>query len=84
MKKNVGRVDQILRFLLGLFLVWLGIIILKGKDGNAIGIAVAAVSLMPFYIALTRSCFVFRWFKTHSLSKKECEIYGAPYPEKKK
>jgi hypothetical protein len=78
MKKNVGRIDRILRFLLGLFLVWLGVFVLNGKEGEVVGILVALISLMPFYMALTRSCFVFRWFRIHSLSKKECEIQGQP------
>ena len=83
MIKNVGKFDRILRLLLALFLVWLGVFVLNGKEGNVIGIIVALISLMPFYMVLTRSCFVFRWFKIHSLSKKECEIYGQPYSESK-
>ena len=83
MIKNVGKIDRTLRLLLGLILVWLGVFVLNGKEGNVIGIFVALISLMPFYMVLTRSCFVFRWFKIHSLSKKECEIYGQPYPESK-
>ena len=81
MKKNVGQIDRILRFLFGLFLVWLGVFVLNGKEGEVIGILVALISLMPFYMGFTRSCFVFRWFKIHSLSKKECELYGKPYPD---
>jgi len=79
MAKNVGQIDRILRFLLGIFLVWFGVFLLNGKEGNLIGILVAVTSLMPFYMSLTRSCFVFRWFNIHSLSKKECEIQGSPY-----
>ena len=81
MVKNIGKVDRTLRSLLGLFLVWIGVFVLNGKDGEAIGILVALISLMPFYMAITRSCFVFKWFKTHSLSKEECELYGQPYKE---
>jgi hypothetical protein len=83
MIKNVGKIDRTLRFLLGLFLVWLGLYVLNGKEGNVIGILIALISLMPFYMTLTGSCFVFRWFKTHSLSKKEYEMYGPPYAESK-
>ena len=83
MIKNVGKIDRTLRFLLGLLLVWLGVFVLNGKEGNMIGLFVALFSLMPFYMAVTRSCFVFRWFKIHSLSKKECEIFGQPYPKGK-
>ena len=83
MIKNVGKIDASLRILLGFILLWVGLLELNGLEGNAIGIAIASISLMPFYMALTKSCFVFRWFKTHSLSKKECQIIGHPYPESK-
>ena len=83
MIKNVGKTDRALRSILGLVIVWLGVFVLNGKEGNVIGISVALISLIPFYMALTRSCFVFRWFKIHSLSEKECEINGQPYPESK-
>jgi hypothetical protein len=83
MIKNVGKIDRTLRLLLGLILVWLGVFVLNGKEGNVIGIFVALISLMPVYMAITRSCFVFRWFKIHSLSKKECEINGQPFPDSK-
>jgi len=83
MTKNVGKIDRTLRFLLGLFLIWLGLFLLNGIEGNTIGILVALTSLMPFYMTFTGSCFVFRWFKTHSFSKKECQIHGHPYSEGK-
>jgi hypothetical protein len=79
MIKNVGKIDRTLRFVLGLFLVWLGLFVMNGKEGNIIGILVAIISLMPFYMTFTGSCFVFRWFKIHSLSKSECQRYGDPY-----
>ena len=79
MIKNVGKIDRTLRFLLGLTLIWIGLFVLDGKDGNIIGIAVVLISLIPFYMTFTGSCFVFRWFKIHSLSKSECQIYGEPY-----
>lgn len=79
MIKNVGKIDRTLRFLLGLFLVWLGLFVMNGLEGNIIGIMVAIISLMPFYMTFTGSCFVFRWFKIHSLSKSESQKYGDPY-----
>jgi len=79
MIKNVGKIDRTLRFMLGLILIWLGIFVLKGKEGNLIGMFVALSSLLPFYMTFTGSCFVFRWFKIHSLSDKECKMYGKPY-----
>jgi hypothetical protein len=81
--KNVGLIDRVLRFVLGLGLVYSGLFLLNGIHGNIIGIIISVCSLLPFYMAFTATCFVFRWFKIHSLSKKECEIYGQPYPESK-
>ena len=78
MKRNVGKIDRILRFILGIFLLWLGIVALNGKDGNIIGIIIALFSIMPFYMSYTASCFVFRWFNIHSLSKKEVKRFGNP------
>jgi Inner membrane protein YgaP-like, transmembrane domain len=78
LKKNVGKIDRTLRFILALALVWLGVIVLNGKEGNAIGIIVAITSLLPFYMSLSGSCFMFKWCKIHSLSKKECEVQDQP------
>jgi ammonia channel protein AmtB len=82
MIRNVGRIDRTLRLLLGLFLLWLGFYKFNGLEGNIVGILTATVSLMPFYMAATGSCFVFRWFRIHSLSDPECKMYGDPYPKK--
>ncbi len=77
--RNVGKIDRSLRFLLGVFLLWLGLWGFDGLSGDIIGIVISLTALLPFYMAVTASCFVFRWFKIHSLSKSECEKYGAPY-----
>ena len=69
--KNVGKIDMILRLLLGIVLLVVGLFVLGGNRGNIIGIAVALSSALPFYIASTRSCPVFSLFKINSLSKKE-------------
>ncbi|MCO4807145.1 MAG: DUF2892 domain-containing protein [Flavobacteriales bacterium] len=79
MIKNVGIIDRILRLLLGLFLIWIGVFVFNGKEGSLLGIGIAIISLLPFYMTFTGSCFVFNWFKIHSFSKKECEMHGKPY-----
>jgi hypothetical protein len=71
MQKNVGKFDAVLRFLLGIFLVYLGLFILKGIQGNLLGILVALISIMPFYMAITRKCFVFKFFKISSIPRKK-------------
>lgn len=48
MIKNVGKIDRTLRFLLALALIWIGLFVLKGKEGNIIGIIVA----VDFFIVL--------------------------------
>ena len=79
MVRNVGKIDRMLRFVLSLFLVWLGFVPMGGLEGNVWGVFVAIIALLPLYIAFTSSCFVFKWFKVHSLSKSECQVYGHPY-----
>jgi hypothetical protein len=78
MTRNIGKLDRIFRFLLALLLLWLGLIGLQGLEGKALGIAVALISVIPFATSTTASCFVFRWLNKHSLSKRECELYGDP------
>ena len=79
MKINVGLVDRALRLLLGLFLIWLGLLKLEGFQGNIIGILVALIALLPFTMSATGKCPVFNWFGIHSLTKKECKKHGHPY-----
>ena len=79
LKKNVGIIDRIFRTLLGCSLVWIGLFELGGIDGSIGGIVVALSSLLPFYMAVTRSCFVFRWFNIHSCSAKELEADSRKY-----
>lgn len=81
--RNVGMIDRVLRFLLGLLLIWLGLIQLGGAEGSILGIIVALASLLPIYISITASCFIFRFLHIHSLSKKECETYGNPFADEK-
>ncbi len=73
MKKNVGKIDSILRFLFGLFLVWLGLFYLQGLKGEAIGLIVAILSMIPFAISATKVCPVFTLFKISSITKKESQ-----------
>ena len=78
MLKNMGKIDRTLRFSLVLILLWLGLYVLQGLEGNGIGIIVAIISLIPFATSTTGYCPVFRWFNIHSLSRKERDLYGDP------
>jgi hypothetical protein len=71
MRKNVGKIDSILRFLFGLFLVWLGLFHFQGLNGEIIGFIVAILSIIPFTISAIKVCPVFTLFKISSISKKE-------------
>jgi hypothetical protein len=71
MKKNVGRLDQVLRFFLGLFLLWLGLIKYQGLNGSKPGIIIALLSVIPFTISAARSCPVFTLLNISSIPKKK-------------
>jgi len=71
LEKNVGDLDAFLRILLGIFLIYLGLHVLQGIDGKPLGIIVALISLMPFYMAITRKCFVFRFLHISSIPRKK-------------
>jgi hypothetical protein len=79
MRYNIGRTDQFIRFLLGFVLLWLGLFILHGLAGAPWGVLVAAFAVVPFYMAISRTCFVFQWLGIHSLSDEEVKRYGHPY-----
>ena len=71
MKKNVGNVDAALRYMFGIFLLWLGLVELKGLEGNTTGVLVAIFSLIPFTIATVRKCPVFSILKISSIPKQK-------------
>ena len=73
MKRNVGNLDAIFRLILGGMLVFVGLYVLDGYRGKVIGILVALFSLMPFYMAITRKCFVFRFFGISSIPKEKTD-----------
>ena len=74
MQKNVGNFDAILRYIFGIFLLWLGLFKLDGLEGNTSGILVAIFSLIPFTIATTRKCPVFSILKISSIPKNKKEV----------
>jgi uncharacterized membrane protein len=71
MKKNVGRLDQIIRLFFGLFLLWLGLLKFQGLNGSKLGIVIAVFSVIPFTISATRSCPVFTFLHLSSIPKKK-------------
>lgn len=56
-KKNMGRLDRILRFIVGATLVPIGLFLLAGWQGNLIGILVAVFGVVPLLVTgLTGFC----------------------------
>ncbi len=70
MKKNVGNLDAILRFIFGCFLIYLGLFLLDGLQGNWLGIIVALISIMPFYTGATKKCYLFKVLNVSTIPKK--------------
>lgn len=56
MKKNVGNIDRILRYVAALVLVGVGLFALKGLEGNTTGIIVTAIAIIPVFTATFRFC----------------------------
>jgi hypothetical protein len=69
-RQNVGVADAIFRSLLGCALAYLGLVTLDGRRGEFVGILVALVSALPFYMAITRRCFVFHWLNISSIPRR--------------
>ena len=71
MEKNVGSIDASMRFVLGVALIFIGMYVLEGIKGNLSGIIVALISLVPFYMVVTRKCFVFRLLRISTMPRKD-------------
>lgn len=82
-KRNVGSTDRIFRAVVGGFLVWFGMIGLKGLDANVPGLYMALPALYLVATAYTGKCYVLRIFKIHSLSQSEIGMYGKPQYKKR-
>jgi hypothetical protein len=73
MEKNVGNVDAAIRILVAVFLIYLGLFVLDGLEGNLTGIIVTVVSIIPIYFAVTRKCILFKLFNISSIPKSKAE-----------
>ncbi len=83
-RRNVGNTDRIFRAIIGAFLVWFGMIGLKGLEANVVGLLIAVPAMYLIGTAYTGKCLLFRMFKVHSLSKMECSMYGKPRYRKRR
>ena len=71
MEKNVGGVDAFMRVVLGVVLIFIGMFLLGGVNGSLLGIMAALISLVPFYMAVTRKCFVFKMFNLSTIPGRD-------------
>jgi len=55
-KKNMGRLDRTLRFIVAVTLIPTGLVALGGWQGNLIGVLVAAFALLSLVTSLTGFC----------------------------
>lgn len=56
LRKNVGGFDRALRFVAGVALIPVGLLVLGGWQGNVVGIIVAAFALIPLATGLIGFC----------------------------
>ncbi|MBK5278738.1 MAG: DUF2892 domain-containing protein [Bacteroidia bacterium] len=71
MDKNVGRLDQVLRIILGLCLIWAGLFPMNGLQLSIPGIFISLISLIPFWMAITRKCPVFKFFNISTIPRNK-------------
>ena len=70
-KKNMGPLDRAVRFIVGVALVPIGLFVLGGTQGNAIGILAAAFALLPIATSVTGFCPIYVPFGISTLKQQE-------------
>jgi hypothetical protein len=56
LRHNMGRLDRILRLVVGVALIPIGLFALGGWHGDLVGILVAALAVLPLGTSLTGFC----------------------------
>lgn len=70
MKKNVGNVDSMIRYVAAAALVVAGLFVLKGIQGDLTGIIVAAAAIVPVLTATLKSCPLYLIVGLNTAEKK--------------
>ena len=70
-KKNMGRLDRTLRFIVAVALIPTGLVALGGWQGNLIGLLVAAFALLPLVTSLTGFCPAYVPFGISTLDREQ-------------
>lgn len=72
-RQNMGRLDRILRFAVGVALLPIGLFALSGLEGNLIGVVVAALAALPLVTSTTGFCPLYVPFGASTIGRE-----GAP------
>lgn len=71
LRKNVGGLDRALRFVVGVALILVGLVVLGGWQGNVVGIILAAFALIPLVTSLIGFCPAYVPFRISTRSDDE-------------
>ncbi len=69
-KKNLGRADRMVRFVIGVALIPIGLFLLGGWQGNPDGVLVAILALAPLATSLIGFCPAYLPFGISTLKAK--------------
>jgi len=70
-KKNMGLLDRTVRFIVGVALIPIGLLLLGGWQGNLTGIIVAVFALLPIVTSVTGFCPLYVPFGISTLGKEQ-------------
>lgn len=71
-KKNMGLLDRTVRFIAGVVLIPIGLLLLGGWQGNLAGIIIAVFALLPLVTSVTGFCPGYIPFGISTLGKEQC------------
>ncbi len=75
-KRNVGRLDRIVRLIAGVALALIGLFLLGGWQGNSTGVDVALFALLPLATGLIGICPTYMLFGISTREEKRCQPTG--------
>jgi hypothetical protein len=70
-KKNMGPLDRTVRFIVGVALIPIGLLLLGGWQGNLTGVIIAVFALLPIVTSVTGFCPLYVPFGISTLGKEQ-------------
>jgi hypothetical protein len=70
-KKNMGLLDRTVRFIVGVVLIPIGLLLLGGLQGNLTGVIIAVFALLPIVTSVTGFCPLYVPFGISTLGKEQ-------------